>query len=383
MAFYLGAVQVTPVPTSDANSRGSKLISNGSDGTNWGYMGSGFTGFTPDNAQWRYRSIFTHGYLAGGYKGSTPWRSVNKTWHQTDTTVYCGEQLSNYCAYTNGFWSDYHAYICSTNGYSNSHDQICSYSLANGSIRMFTADGFSSSGISYGYVGNDPKNQGLGYGTAGFGNHVGGMKMDVSRVDAAATEDMKGQSGWITGGGPSSTNRMHFPTEVMYTGWGSNYGGRGDAVGGELRGYFNHNGNEYQYVTWANATWTANWDQGGYYGKTSYQTKNLGSKYGYHYAFSGNNVTSGIAKFNDANGATLSTFNKVRAYGEENSEEGQDWGYIMGHYDGQQNNHTVKQSYTSDSQITLGANAMPKGHYGQSSGACSTGAATVIAGSGF
>jgi len=90
MAFYLGAVQVTPVPTSDANSRGSKLISNGSDGTNWGYMGSGFTGFTPDNAQWLYRSIFTHGYLAGGYKGSTPWRSVNKTWHQTDTTVYCG-----------------------------------------------------------------------------------------------------------------------------------------------------------------------------------------------------------------------------------------------------------------------------------------------------
>ena len=193
---------------------------------------------------------------------------------------------------------------------------------------------------------------------------------------------MKGQSGWITGGGTSSTNRMHFPTEVMYTGWGSNYGGRGDAVGGELRGYFNHNGNEYQYVTWANATWTANWDQGGYYGKTSYQTKNLGSKYGYHYAFSGNNVTSGIAKFNDANGATLSTFNKVRAYGEENSEEGQDWGYVMGHYDGQQNNHTVKQSYTSDSQVTLGANAMPKGHYGQSSGACATAAATVLGGHG-
>jgi hypothetical protein len=175
MAFFLGANQVNPVPATTTENTGAKLISDGSTGAGWGYMGSGFTGL--DNAQWRYRSIFTHGYLAGGYKGSTPWRSVNKTWHNTDTTVYCGEQLSNYCAYTNGFWSDYHAYICSTNGYNNAHDQICSYSLANGSIRMFTSDGFSSAGIGYGYVGDDPKNQGLSYGTAGFGNHVGGMKM--------------------------------------------------------------------------------------------------------------------------------------------------------------------------------------------------------------
>jgi hypothetical protein len=248
---------------------------------------------------------------------------------------------------------------------------------------MFTSDGFSSSGIGYGYVGNDPKNQGLGYGTAGFGNHVGGMKMNVNRVDALACEDQKGQSGWISGGGDTSTNRMHFPTEVMYTGWDSGMSGRGDAVSGENRGYFNGNGNQYKYVTWSTTTWVNGWDQGGNYGKSSYQTKNLGSKWGHHYAFTGNNVTSGIARFSDANGATLANFSKVRSYGEENSMEGQDWGYVMGHYDGQQNNHTVKQSYSSDSQTTLGAAAMPKGHYGQSSGACSTGAATVIAGAGF
>jgi hypothetical protein len=94
------------------------------------------------------------------------------------------------------------------------------------------------------------------------------------------------------------------------------------------------------------------------------------------------NVTAGKARFSDATGSTVANFNKVRSYGEDNSEDGQDHGYIMGHFDGQQNNHTIKQTHSSDTETTLGANAMPKGHYGQSSGACSTGAAGVLGGIG-
>jgi hypothetical protein len=51
----------------------------------------------------------------------------------------------------------------------------------------------------------------------------------------------------------------------------------------------------------------------------------------------------------------------------------------MGHYDGQQNNHTIKQTHSTDVEVTMGAACMPKGHYGQSSGACSTAAASVTA----
>jgi len=376
MAFKLGTVTLEFVPPGNDASRGASLISDGSSGSFWGYMGNTSSGAI-DNAQWRYRSIYTHGYLAAGYKGSNPWRSVNKTWHQTDTTIYLGEQISFAQAYCDGFYSDYNGYIQTGGGFNAAGDSISSYSLANGTIRMFTADGFSSSGLTYGYEGNDPKNEGLTYGSGGFSNHVGGMKLNTAIVDGAGTQDIKGQGGWMTGGGSTTTNRLHFPTEVMYAGWDSGQSGRGTAGAGELRGYFQWSGTQYRYVTWSNSTWTTNWPQGGGWGKDNH-CKIQSTKWGHHYIGTGNNVTSGKARFSDATGATLANFNKVRSYGEDNVEDGQDHGYIMGHYDGQQNNHTIKQSHSSDSEVTLGAGAMPKGHYGQSSGACSTGAATVV-----
>ena len=56
---------------------------------------------------------------------------------------------------------------------------------------------------------------------------------------------------------------------------------------------------------------------------------------------------------------------------------GQDKGYMMGQYDGQQNNHTTKWDYTTDVETNMGAATRPKGHYGQSSGGCCSAAASV------
>lgn len=378
MAYYINNTLVKEVPDTPDASRGAFLISTGSGGYNWAYMGSTASGIAVDNGQWRYRSIYTHGYIACGYKGSNPWRSVNKTWHPTDTTLYCGEQIMNTMSYTNGNYSDYNGYIVANGGMSGSGSVIASYGLHTGTCRMYSGDGFSSSGIGYGYVGDDPKNQGISYGTAGYGSHVGGMRMDRNRVDPCATQDIKGQSGWINGGGSSETSRMHFPSEVMYVGWGSGSDGIGDAAAGELRGYFAWAGT-YRYVTWSNSSWSGTGAWGSGWGRDGH-CKIQSTKWGHHYIGNGSNVTLGKSKFRDSDGATLSSYNKVRSYGEDNVEEGQDWGYIMGHYDGQQNNHTIKQRHDTDSEVTLGANAQPKGHYGQSSGACSTGAATVTAG---
>jgi hypothetical protein len=376
MAFYKSNTLIRQIPD-PTNLTGAKLASNGTTvgGVGnyfWNYPGSGNTGSAvPDNGAWLYRSIYTHGFLAGGYKGYNPWRAVNKMWHATEVTLYCGEQLFAVASYTKGIWSDYNAYIVAHGNpatYAQSTSQIASYSLFNGSMRMVTADGFSSSGVSYGYEGNDPQNQGLGYGSAGFGNHVGGMRMNVDRSDNGGANDIKGQSGWIVGGGSTTTNRMHFPTEVMYTGADSGLSGICDGASGELRGWFAWT-SDYKYVTWSNSTWTSGWGSGN------------GSKYGHHYIGTSSNVTLPKARFSDSTGATLANFNKVRAYGEDNCMMGQDNGYVLGHYDGQQNNHTIRQSYSTDSEVTLGSAAQPKGHYGQSSGACSTAAMNVCSNS--
>ena len=50
----------------------------------------------------------------------------------------------------------------------------------------------------------------------------------------------------------------------------------------------------------------------------------------------------------------------------------------MGHYDGNQNNHTLKLTYSTDTEVTLGAKSQPKSHFGQSSGTCSTAAASIV-----
>jgi hypothetical protein len=377
MAYYVNNTLIKEVPTTPDASRGAFLISTGT-GYDWAYMGNPNSGIAIDNSAWRYRSIYTHGYLACGYKGSNPWRSVNKTWHPTDTTFYCGEQIMNTQSYTNGTWSDYNGYIVANGGMSASGTVVASYGLHNGTCRLWGGDGYGSSGTTYGYVGNDPKNEGIAYGTASFASGgVGGMRMHVARVDPCAFEDIKGQSGWIVGGGSADTSRLHFATEVMYAGWNSGTDGIGDGASGELRGYVAW-ASVYRYVTWSNSTWSGTGAWGGGWSRDG-QCNCQSTKWGWHYIGNGSNVTSGKSKFRDSDGVVISNFNKIRAYGEENVEEGQDWGYIMGHFDNQQNNHTIKCSHSTDTEVTMGAACMPKGHYGQSSGACSTAAATVTA----
>lgn len=376
MAFKVGNTVLTPVPQSTSASRGSYLTSDGNGGSFWAYLGATGDGQVVDNNQWLYRSIYTHGFLAAGYKGSNPWRSVNKMWHPTETTMYCGEQLAYTQGYTNGVWSDNFGYIVAGAGFNAATSIICSYSLTNGSIRTFTADGYGSDTAPYGYVGNDPKNEGLYYGAAGFsGGGVGGMQMNNSKLDPPATQDIKGQHGYLSGGGNTTTNRMHFATEVMYTAAAAPYSDRGDASYGETQGWFKFAGN-FARLNWS----TVAWSTGGWSVATAdVHSKMMGSKQGFFYADNGTNVTLPKCKINQSTGGTISTFNKCRAYGEANNMDGQDNGYVLGHFDNQQNNHTIRQSYSTDTEVTLGAAAMPKGHYGQSSGACSTAAATIVA----
>jgi hypothetical protein len=99
------------LPSQTDATRGSYLVSDGNNGAFWAYPGGSTGASSPLSGTYRYWSIYTHGFLAGGYKGSQPWRSVNKTWHNTDVTIYCGEQLDRAASYLDGTFSHYNAYV--------------------------------------------------------------------------------------------------------------------------------------------------------------------------------------------------------------------------------------------------------------------------------
>jgi len=362
--FYKDGNPLTPLPEQTDETRGAYLVSDGPNGAFWSYPGA--TVSSGPLTGYRYRSIITHGYIGGGYKGSQPWRSLNKTWHTTDTTFYCGEQLDRAASYCDGTWSDYNAYVHGTvNAYQGNSSHTSSYNLNTG-IRRMQGDGTFSQ-YSYGYEGDNPKAV-MGY------NVVGGWGMSVGRNDAGCATNQIGQAGYITGGGSEVTNKLHFGTEIMYTTTSS--GSSSDfvaGVGGETRAYMSWNNGVQQYLTYSNDAWTNFNFAGGNRG----WCKALPTKWGHFYIGTSNNVTTPVRKVRDSDGAALSNYNRARAAGEENMQMGQDWGYKLGDFDGQQNNHTEKWDYSTDGITTMGFATRPKGHYGQSSAACSSASASV------
>jgi len=362
--YYVNGQEASGLPAQNNLTRGSYLVSDGSNGAFWQYPGQ--TAQSTGVDSWRYRSLITHGYISGGYKGSQPWRSMNKTWHNNDTTMYTGEQVDRAAAYCDGTWSDFNGYIHGTvNSYAGNSSHTSSYNLHTGICRNQGDGRFSQ--YSYGYEGDNPRTV-MGY------NVTGGWQMNAGRNDCGCATAQKEQAGYITGGGSSTTNKLHFATEIMYN--TNNSGDSGDFVAGcgmESRSYFSWRNSSQKYIQHSNDSWSNQ----GFAGNNRGWCKALPTKWGHFYIGTSNNVTTPIRKVRGSDGAALSNYNRSRAAGEENMEMGQDWGYKLGDFDGQQNNHTEKWNYSNDSISTMGFATRPKGHYGQSSAACSSAAGAV------
>lgn len=389
MAFFVGNTAVFPgtLPRPNNLSGGAPLSNDGTI-TYWAYPGAAATSVGA-STDWRYRTILTHGFIAAGYKGSTPWRTVNKTWHQTDTTTCCGEQLDRGGAYLDGCFSDLNAYVYGTsNTFGGSAARTSSYSLHNGTRRMAINDAFVTYGSGtapYGYQGNSPSTEGLSYGDqAGLTNTpptspgTGGWHMSVNRSNHGCASTQINGCGYVYGGGALATSKHHFPSEVMYTTtdspvtWGATC-----AVGGQSRSYIGGSSSTayLYYMTFSNDTFTAwGWPSGV---TTDGVNKALMSKYGHFYFGRDTNTSTNQLKFSEATLSAITTFQKLGNFGEENYQMGQDWGYMVGMFNGHQNNWTVKYTYSNDAMATLGFAAQPKGHFGLSSGACSSAAASV------
>ena len=61
--------------------------------------------------------------------------------------------------------------------------------------------------------------------------------------------------------------------------------------------------------------------------------------------------------------------------GEENFMTGMRKGYMLGNYNGSQNNNTFKCNYANDGITNLGGTSQPQGHAGMSSAHCSSASA--------
>lgn len=360
MAIIVNNVNVFPqtFPQPSTAAVGSILNNNGTSAY-WAYPGS------PQSAPaggLRYRSIFTHGYLAGGYKGSCPWRAVNRTWHATDITMYCGEQLAYAANYLEGTFSDYNGYIHNTaDAYATASAGTQSYSLANGTLRTQGGGTYSPPGSGFGFPSNT--------GTSG----VGGWNLSSSRGPyIGCAVNQIGQVGYIAGGsGTAVCDKFYMPAEIMFNTNGMPAaGGMTSGAHGENRGYFASDGG-YWTMTYSNDSW-ASWGNPGH---NSTWCKFLSTKWGHHYGTTNQTV---ILKFSDSNGAAISSgTSKPSSSSEENFQMGQDWGYMLGNYDGQQNNDTQKYNHSNDTSTRLGAAARPKGHFGQSSACCASAAASI------
>jgi hypothetical protein len=324
-------------------------------------------------SEFKYRSIFTHGFLCGGYRGSNPWRTVNQTYHATDVTVCRGDQLDRAASYVDGNFGDYNGYVYGTaNSYSGSSNHTASINLHTGTSRGL--------GIDSGYGHSD------GYSTTP--DSVGASWDGWSSIDdCGSTSGQQVQRGYTTGGGDwgdSKWGRMNFHSEIMSRVSGGHTNNYVSATEGEIRGYSFGDTSNSQYIEFATES-TGSWsttDLGGDGWK-----KSLSTKWNFGYHGNGANNTQQWMKFTHNTGTKISTFNQSDvSSGEENMSMGQDWGYMLGNYVGtggsgnaRQTNRTAKLFHATDSFVLMGFKTEPKGHQGQSSGACHSASFTVTA----
>jgi len=323
------------------------------------YDGSGWTTLgdwqTPDRYganTFKYRTIYTRGYVAGGYVSSSAWSNVNRIQNSTDTTTNLGDIMDRAAAYTDGGWSDYNMYIYATqSSWPGTGNYVTSVSMTTESGRAHDTNW-------------DMKTSAGGYGDVG-------VIINPSLTLA-----------WILGD-YTNIDKHNYVTEIMYaSGRGGSAGVPGDYACtwyGQYYGWVKSSAGprnhkiEFTTETWSAASLSVGTDGWG---------KALKTKEGFAYVKNAGNVTNSVWKLNDTTGASINTALTTPdgAAGEENYVSGQAWGYCLGHYNGAQNNNSYKVVHATDVFTIGGAAMQPKGHTGMSSAAMASASNQVLGG---
>lgn len=306
----------------------------------------------PFRNSFRYRTIYTRGYVSAGYRNSTPWRNVNRTVHSTDVSTNLGDILTYSSSYIDGGWSDYVHFIYGNSG---------------------------------GVGGSSTYTDAVNMATDTQKSYNSAWNTKTSRGDCVVLMNAGLTMAYITAGGSAATDKHNMITEVMFAaGSAPNnpYSGGGTGGGlasmfGEFRGWIGTSSSG-AYLTWSNDTWTS----AGWVTDADGQPKGLSSKLGFGYCAQGSYAGSATyRKFNDFNGGSaVANISRPDSCGEENHEVGQNWGYSLGSYNGAQTNNTQKINYLNDTSIAMGSDTQPKGHDGMSSGCCGTASSFLLGG---
>ena len=302
------------------------------------YGGANAQGFRDADsaaAQWRYRQIISMTYTGGGYKNSSPWRTVHRTIHSTDQTTNLGNQMDHTGSYCAGACNDTTFYMYST----PTDNAFSTASTRTSAIHMFTETGKS---------------------------HNGNFDAYNSRQDLSNSQKDNNYSFFTGAHGPATFDVINLNVECRFAQFGTGLNDTSGAFQDKDYGYhFDDNeGRKVNFYTFTSAGST-HWSAHG-------QQKGINSKLRIGYCGNEGSYMGGYnyRRWNLTNDTNIGTVGKVQQnMGEENYGMGMDWQYMIGNFDGAQNNESHKFFYATDTG-NVPSGSQPTAQAGQSSGHC-------------
>jgi hypothetical protein len=280
------------------------------------------------------REVITTGYLLAGYKDANIWRNVNRMQHSTDTATDLGDKLTTGGAYCGGMCGTTFAYLTRAN--SSWLPQTSAVSKFN----MVTEIGYGANSTPYSV------------------NQTGqGIQQEKLKA-------------WLVPNGNNALMRFDFASESWLSSVGLSYvgyaGGGNSGFFTETKGWIYEDGNNSMRMTFATETQASASPAGAHD-----QQHGQSSKLTYVYAGNEGSYNGGynLRRWNVTTETNSGNITKPCGNtGEENFDMGQDHGYMMGSYDGAQNNRAYRLNYTTDTGFEGSSAMQPKGVGGRSSG---------------
>ena len=254
----------------------------------------------------------TRGYPAAGYKSSSSWRNINRTTCATFSNVNIGDRLDQSDAYTAGAQNaNMRAYVfCTANGWNATGNYVSTFSMVTES------------------------NAGAGQSMSTSRNRTSVMKRDFKYA-------------YVCGDSNDSPDRYDLTNDSVTTvaGTGSTGGGNPACGYGETYGWYKQ-GNGYSFA-WATQSWSGWSSAPGTDGTNKTWASRLG--YGYWNTAGGYRTNSAMSRRDDVTGSNLGSVGKPGTTGEETFHTGMTHGFMVGMYDGGQNNTGGQMNFSTHS----------------------------------
>lgn len=290
-----------------------------------------------------YRQIITTSYVVGGYKDSVPWKNVNRMVHATDVCTNLGDQIAENANYTSG---------------------VCN--LTKGFLWGAAAAAFNQTTTT---------TVAFNMATETSAGTNANWNITAARNDCG-TVFKEHSFAWVIGGGPGGVDLFNLTTETMSSTGLTSITGSSDyqygvaTVSDELKGFAWADGATAKLSFATGSTLSIS---GGTVSGSSGQQKGINSKLRRGYAGNEGTYEAGynLRRWDLVTEVNLGTTAKpIGNSGEENFDMGQNWQYMLGMYNGAQNNRGWRFNYVTETGYELGSGSTRTGVPGGSSGHC-------------